>query len=38
MLQLTTLAPDIIEAILRGNESDGPSLEKLGKSPPVAVG
>lgn len=31
MLRLTSLAPDIIEAILRGNEPDGLSLEKLRK-------
>ena len=32
MLSLTGLAPDIIEAILRGDEPDGLSLEKLRKS------
>jgi hypothetical protein len=31
MLRLTSLAPDIIEAILRGDEPDGLSLEKLRK-------
>jgi len=35
MLRLTSLAPDIIEAILRGDESDGLSLEKLRKNLPV---
>lgn len=35
MLRLTSLAPDIIEAILRGDEPDGLSLEKLRKSLPV---
>jgi len=35
MLRLTTLAPDIIVAILRGNEPDGISLEKLRKNLPV---
>jgi hypothetical protein len=35
MLRLTSLAPDIIEAILRGNEPDGLSLEKLRKNLPV---
>ena len=35
MLRLTSLAPDIIEAILRGNEPDGISLEKLRKNLPV---
>ncbi|OQB85387.1 MAG: hypothetical protein BWX88_01835 [Planctomycetes bacterium ADurb.Bin126] len=32
MLRLTSLAPDIIEAILRGDEPDGLSLEKLRKN------
>jgi hypothetical protein len=32
MLHLTSLAPDIIEAILRGDEPDGLSLEKLRKN------
>jgi hypothetical protein len=32
---LTRLAPDIIEAILRGDEPDGLSLEKLRKNLPV---
>jgi len=31
----TSLAPDIIEAILRGDEPDGLSLEKLRKNLPV---
>ena len=35
MLRLTSLAPDIIEAILRGDEPDGMSLEKLRKNLPV---
>ena len=35
MLRLTSLAPDIIEAILRGDEPDGLSLEKLRKKLPV---
>ena len=34
MLRLTSLAPDIVEAILRGNEPDGLSLEKLRKDLP----
>jgi hypothetical protein len=33
--KLTSLAPDIIEAILRGDEPDGLSLEKLRKNLPV---
>lgn len=32
---LTGLAPDIIEAILQGDEPDGLSLEKLRKNLPV---
>ncbi len=32
MLRLTRLTPDIIEAILRGDEPDGLSLEKLRKN------
>ena len=35
MLRLTSLAPDIIEAILRGDEPDGISLRKLQKNLPV---
>ena len=35
MLRLTSLAPDIIEAILHGDEPDGLSLEKLRKNLPV---
>ena len=35
MLRLTSLAPDIIEAILRGDEPDGLSLEKLRRNLPV---
>jgi hypothetical protein len=35
MLRLTSLAPDIIEAILRGDEPDGLSLVKLRKHLPV---
>ena len=38
MLRLTSLAPDIIEAILRGDEPDGMSLEKLRKNMPVRWG
>ena len=38
MLRLTSLAPDIIEAILRGDEPDGLSLEKLRKNLPVRWG
>jgi hypothetical protein len=35
-LRLTSLSPDIIEAILRGDEPDGLSLEKLRKNLPVS--
>lgn len=35
MLRLAGLAPDIVEAILRGDEPDGLSLEKLRKNLPV---
>ncbi len=35
MLRLTNLAPDIIEAILCGDEPDGLSLDKLRKKLPV---
>ena len=35
VVRLTSLAPDIIEAILRGDEPDGLSLEKLRKDLPV---
>ena len=35
MLRLTSLAPDIIEAIPRGDEPEGLSLEKLRKHLPV---
>jgi hypothetical protein len=35
MLRLTSLAPDIIEAILRADEPDSLSLEKLRKTLPV---
>ena len=35
MLRLTSLAPDVIEAILRVNEPDSLSLEKLRKHLPV---
>ena len=35
MLRLTSLTPDIIEAILCGDEPDGLSLEKLRKHLPV---
>jgi len=33
ILQLTLLAPDIIEAVLAGTEPDGLSLEKLYRLP-----
>ena len=36
ILRLTSLAPDIVEAILRGDEPDGISLEKLRKNLPVS--
>jgi hypothetical protein len=35
LLRLAGLAPNIIEAILRGDEPDGLSLEKLRKNLPV---
>ncbi|MBN1341561.1 MAG: hypothetical protein JXQ73_02725 [Phycisphaerae bacterium] len=35
MLRLTSLAPDIVEAIIRGDEPEGISLEKLRKGLPV---
>jgi len=35
MLRLTSLAPDIIDAILHGDEPEGISLEKLRKNLPV---
>ncbi|NLX60627.1 MAG: hypothetical protein GXY74_16250 [Phycisphaerae bacterium] len=35
LLQLTSLAPDLVEAILRGEEPDGLSLAKLRKNLPV---
>jgi len=35
ILKLTSLAPDIIEAILRGDEPEGISLTKLRKNLPV---
>ena len=35
VLRLTSLAPDIVEAILRGDEPDGLSLEKLRKNLPM---
>ena len=35
MVRLTGLAPDIIEAILRGREPEGMSLEKLRRDLPV---
>ena len=38
MLRLTSLAPDILEAILHGDEPDGLSLEKLRKNLPVRWG
>ncbi len=34
LLRLTLLAPDIVEAIIEGTESDGLSLEKLYRLPP----
>lgn len=33
LLDLTLLAPDIIDAILKGTEPDGVSLEKLFRAP-----
>lgn len=38
MLRLTSLAPDIVEAILRGDEPDGLSLERLRKGIPLVWG
>jgi hypothetical protein len=38
ILRLTTLAPDIIQAILAGQEPDGVSLRQLIASPPVGWG
>ena len=35
MLRLTSLAPDIVEAILRGDEPDGISLSRLHRTLPV---
>ncbi len=35
MLRLTSLAPDTVEAILRSDEPDGLSLEKLRKDLPA---
>ena len=35
ILRLTSLAPGIVESILRGEEPDGLSLEKLRKNLPV---
>jgi hypothetical protein len=35
IMRLTSLAPDIVEAILRGDEPDGLSLEKLRRDLPV---
>jgi hypothetical protein len=35
MLRLTSLAPDIVEAILRGEEPEGISLRRLQKGLPV---
>jgi len=35
LLRRTTPAPDIIEAILRGDEPEGLSLEKLRKNLPM---
>lgn len=35
LLRLTSLAPDIVEAILRGDEPDGLSLRKLQKELPM---
>jgi len=35
MLRLTSLAPDIVEAILRGEEPEGISLRRLQKALPV---
>jgi hypothetical protein len=38
MLRLTSLAPDIVKAILRGDEPEGMSLDKLRKELPVVWG
>lgn len=35
ILRLASLAPDIVEAILRGTEPSGLSLERLAKALPV---
>jgi len=35
MLRLTSLAPDVVGAILRGDEPDSLSLERLRKNLPV---
>ena len=35
VMKLTSLAPDIVEAILAGNEPEGASLRKLQKELPV---
>jgi len=35
MLRLTSLAPDIIEAVLRDDEPEGMSLRKLQKGLPI---
>ena len=35
MLRLTSLAPDIVQAIVEGNEPEGMSLERLRKEMPV---
>jgi len=34
-MTLNTLAPDIVESILRGDEADGLSLDQLIASPPI---
>src|SRR5690606_19203348 len=36
LMRLTSLAPDIVEAILRGEEPSGMSLEKLRRALPVS--
>ena len=38
ILRLTTLAPDIVEAIVRGKEPSGLSLERLVKAMPMEWG
>jgi DNA uptake protein ComE-like DNA-binding protein len=35
LMQLTLLAPDLVQAILEGRETPGLSLEKLRRGPPL---